>query len=139
MNYVSKVKTTGAQATLLTIPMLKNVIDEDNWLDDIIINNAQHYIKRSHPLLAGFQDTILGSAGHFTKVTSPFVQIIYTGNSHWLCASNIYSKESNEVLLYDSLIGEVTSKTKAQLQGMPPKMYAPFTYIVPILMLLEKA
>lgn len=111
---------TKAQLSDLSSEVLNKIKEEGTWLDDLVLNSAQHYIHLSNPELSGFEDTILGAAGFFTTAYSPFVQIIHTGGNHWICASDIFSKQPSEVILYDSLdlVQETSESVKKQLKGI---------------------
>ena len=61
----------------------------DGWLDCKIIQAAQICIKKVNPLIEGFQRPTLGRVRNFDVMTSDFVQILHTGNSHWVCISSI--------------------------------------------------
>ena len=59
-----------------------------------------------NPLIEGFQRTTLGPIKNFDIVTGEFVQILNTGNYHWVCVSSI-GCQRGMVNLYDSLYHDV--------------------------------
>ena len=76
------------------------------WLDCTIIQQAQILLKQVNPLFEGFQRTTLGPVSDFDVVTSEFVQILHTGNHHWVCTSSVGCFPSI-VNLYDSLFHDI--------------------------------
>ena len=76
------------------------------WLDCTIIQQAQILLKQVNPLFEGFQRTTLGRVGNFDVVTSEFVQILHTGNHHWVWTSSVGCLPGI-VNLYDSLIHDI--------------------------------
>ncbi len=75
---------------------------KDGWLDCDIIQAAHCIMQQVNPLIEGFQRPTLGPARNFAIVTGEFIQILYTGNSHWVCTSSIGCVPGT-VNLYDSL------------------------------------
>ena len=59
------------------------------WINDVIANAAQSLLAKKFPDLAGLQDTILGPAMMFSPRAGDFIQIIHTGNAHWVTLSTI--------------------------------------------------
>ena len=104
-------------------PQWMNLTDEHfaiinsktGWLDDEIINNAQFLIKQCNPLISGLQHTALGPCNNFTIMTCEFIQILHTGNNHWVCVSSIGSGPG-EVNLYDSLFSKVSEDLRRQIK-----------------------
>lgn len=115
-DYKPNISTTYAPHIVST-EVIGKLGQENYWLDDEIVNGAQHVIRLQRPAVYGLQDTVLGSAGYFCKPDGPFVQILHTGLLHWVCVSNIHSKHTEEVVVYDSLLGTSTTDIKRQLQG----------------------
>ena len=58
------------------------------WMNDDIINAAQHLLKDINPALPGFQSTACGLVLNFNSETREFVQILY-GENHWNVISSI--------------------------------------------------
>ena len=79
------------------------------WLDDDIILEVHLNLKKIDPTMQGLQDPLLGPVRQFRRVGNPFVQILYTGNNHWVCISSVGSSDGI-VNLYDSLYHNVISK-----------------------------
>lgn len=57
-------------------------------------------------MFEGFQRTTLGPVSNFDVVTSEFVQILHTGNHHWVCTSSVGCLPSI-VNLHDSLFHDI--------------------------------
>ena len=77
-----------------------------NWLKP---PNRQTIIDP--PTMQGLQDPLLGPVRQFSRVSNPFVQILHTGNYHWVCISSVGCSDGI-VNLYDcsSLYHNVISK-----------------------------
>ena len=92
----------------------------DGWLDCKIIQAAQICIKKVNPLIEGFQRPTLGRVRNFDIMTSDFVQILHTGNSHWVCISSI-GCTSGCVNLYDSLYNDIIDdEVEQQVKDLLP-------------------
>ena len=78
------------------------IISPTGWLDCDIIQQAQVLLQLENPAIEGFQRPTLGPARNFNVVNGEFVQILHTGNSHWVCISSIGCVPGH-VNLYDSL------------------------------------
>ena len=95
------------------------VIDTDtllcptSWISDVIVNAAQSLLAKKFPDLAGLQDTILGPAMMFSLRAGDFIQIIHTGNAHWVTLSTIGVYQP-VIRVYDSIYD--SSSTMARLQ-----------------------
>ena len=76
------------------------------WLDCTIIQQAHIYLKQVNPMIDGFQRTTLGPVRNFDVITSEFVQILHTGNQHWVCTSSVGCLPGT-VNVYDSLFHDV--------------------------------
>jgi len=63
-------------------------------------------LKKVNPLIEGFQRTTLGPCRSFDIVTGEFVQILNTGQGHWVCVSSI-ACQPGIVHLFDSLYNDV--------------------------------
>ena len=87
----------------------KRILSPTGWLDDDIILEVHINLKKIDPTMQGLQDPILGPVRQFRRVGNPFVQILYTGNYHWVCISSVGCSDGI-VNLYDSLYHNVISK-----------------------------
>ena len=71
---------------------LGNLDEQDNqlimsphgWLDHAIIHSAQVLLQEINPLIEGFQRLTLGPVQNFGGVSGEFVQILHTGQNHWV-------------------------------------------------------
>lgn len=62
-----------------------------------------------YPTMEGLQWPVLGPACRFKRVCGQFIQILHTGNSHWVCVSSV-GVSNGKVNLYDSLYHNVIGK-----------------------------
>ena len=69
-------KMTDSHFDLITSPT--------GWLDCNIIKQAQVLLQLEYVAIDGFQQPTLGQIRNFDVVSSKFVQILHTGNSHWV-------------------------------------------------------
>ena len=91
-------KMTDSHFDLITSPT--------GWLDCDIIQQAQVLLQLENAAIDGFQRPTLGRVRNFDVVSSEFVQILHTGNSHWVCISSVGCLPGH-VNLYDSLYDSV--------------------------------
>lgn len=96
------------------------IVNPIGWLDCDIIQKAHVLSQLEHP--AGFQRPTLGPVRNFDVVSGQSVQILHTGNNHWVCISSI-GCVPGYVDLFDSLyhdsviIKEVEEQTNDLLGG----------------------
>ena len=98
---------TGAFAQM-TDSHFDLITSPTGWLDCDIIQQAQVLLQLENTAIAGFQRPTLGPVRNFDVVSSEFVQILHTGNSHWVCISSVGCLPGH-VNLYDSLYDSVLS------------------------------
>ena len=79
------------------------------WVDFTIIHEAQRIFKNINPLIEGFQRPPLGPRKNFDLLTSELIQIIHTGDNHWVCISPIGCQQGF-VNVNGSLFNSVISK-----------------------------
>ena len=84
----------------------KVILDKDGWLNCDVIQKAHVYLKEVNLQLEGFQRPTLGSVRNFDIVSGEFIQILHTGNDHWVCISSIRC-DASAVNLYDSLFNDI--------------------------------
>ena len=92
----------------LTSEQQKILMSPSQWYDDVIINSYSRMCKSYMRDTFRYQDTCLGDYWHsnfFTSVDGKFIQILNTGNNHWVTVSNAltFTKESLTVEVFDSL------------------------------------
>ena len=87
----------------------KLILSPMAWLDDDIILQVHLNLKKIDPTMQGLQDPFLGPVDQFRRVSNPFVQILHTGNYHWVCVSSGGCSDGI-VNLNDSLYDNVISK-----------------------------
>ena len=87
-------------------------------MDCSVIQEAHILLKQVNPLIKGFQRTTLGPVRNFDVVTSEFVQILHTGNQHWVCTSSVGCLPGR-VNLYDSLFHDIiANEVEEQLKDL---------------------
>ena len=77
------------------------------WLDDEDIDKGQYLLKSKCDGVSGLQSVLFLKQyeKHMDKFNFPlFIQIILVHNNHWITASNCWSPNKHEVVIYDSLI-----------------------------------
>ena len=95
-----------------------NILTKDYWLDCDIIQNAHVCLQKVNPLIEGFQRPTLGPVRNFNIASSEFVQILHTGNAHWVCVSSVGCLPGS-VNLYDSMFHDVIElEVEEQVQDL---------------------
>ena len=77
---------TDKTSALANWTILKLIINPPGCLDCDIIQRAHVLLQAENPAIAGFQRPTLGPVRNFDVVSGEFVQILHTGNDHWVCA-----------------------------------------------------
>ena len=89
----------------------RDIILNNQRLDDTIINRSQNILRKQFPNIGGWQDTLLCQTS-FTSIAEESVQVHFTGKNHWVCSSSI----GGYVRMYDSATSKnLTSSMKVQL------------------------
>ena len=65
------------------------IMSPHGWLDGAIIHSAQVLLQKINPLIEGFQRPTLGPVLNFSVVSGEFVQLLHTGQGHWVCVSSV--------------------------------------------------
>ena len=79
------------------------------WLDGAIVHSAQVLLQKINPLIEGFQRPTLGPVQTFSVVSGEFVQLLHTGQDHWVCISSVGCPPGT-VKLFDSLYHDIISQ-----------------------------
>ena len=75
-------------------------------------------LKRINPAIEGFQRPTVGACRSFDIVTTDFIQILHTGDDHWVCVSSIFC-EPGTIILYDSLYNDIIKEeVKEQVESL---------------------
>ena len=85
------------------------IMSPHGWLNGAIIHNAQVLLQKINPLIEGFQRPTLGPVQNFSVVSGEFVQLLHTGQDHWVCVSSIGCPPGT-VKLFDSLYHDIISQ-----------------------------
>ncbi|XP_078382523.1 uncharacterized protein LOC144665209 [Oculina patagonica] len=97
------------------------IINPTGWLDCDIIQQAHVLLQPENPAIAGFQRPTLGPVRNFDVVSGEFIQILHTGNNHWVCTSSIGCVPGYvnlfDSLYHDSVVQEVEEQTNDLLGG----------------------
>ena len=96
----------------------EQVLSSGEWLNDQLIQAAMTLLRKQFPDQNGLQSTqILARNLQWLSSNTDFVQILHISQSHWVCASNIFS--SPEVCdLYDSMPPVYSSTLTSQVAAM---------------------
>ena len=107
-----------AKLANLTQAQFDTINSNSGWLDCDIINMAQVFLQNINQNFDGFQRPTLGPVKNFDIVSGEFIQILHTGNKHWVCASNI-GCVPGAVDIYDILYHNVVEdEIKDQISSM---------------------
>ena len=79
-------KTKLANQTQTHFDIVKS---STGWLDCDVIRMAQVLLQNINQNIDGFQKPTLEPVRNFDIISGEFIQILRTGNKHWVCASNI--------------------------------------------------
>ena len=100
------------------------------WLDCTIIHQAQAYLQQLNTGIKGLHRPVLGQVRSFDIVRGDFVQILHTGDKHWVCISSVGCL-SGEVNLYDSLFHNlIEDEVKEQVYDLTAEN--DITLVVPV-------
>lgn len=81
-------------------------------LSDVHINLAQNLLKRQFPKLCGLYSTLLQEKSKVNRKEGGVLQIVHCASRHhWIVTTTIGGKENN-VLVFDSIFGNVDEETK---------------------------
>jgi len=95
-------------------------------LTDTDIQLVQDALKRTFPEFDGLEAPGLGqyvrgcSLPRFAAARWKFVQVLNVTNVHWVCATNCFTDEPNDVYLFDSLPGAISPETILQVGETSP-------------------
>lgn len=78
---------------------------------------AQCLIKATYPNVNGLQDVSLGHTLAFDVLRGEFIQILHTGESHWVTVSTI-GCTNGEVDVFDSMPPHVTGALERQIAAI---------------------
>lgn len=93
--------------------------------DDMDIERHLTILRNHFPSIHGLQSTLLGqyipgsSIPHFKHiaVNEKFVQVLHNYD-HWVCVTNVFSENSKDVYVYDSLYSTVAHETVVQTSSL---------------------
>ena len=90
----------------------KQILQSNEWLNDKIVNATQKLLrKQSH--LSGFMPTYFEqkmSAYKHIDGSTPLIQVILVGQSHWVTVSNV-NCDADTITIYDSLYPTISKQT----------------------------
>ena len=93
------------------------ILSPTAWITDTIVNAAQELLKQQCPFVSGFQKVTCGFTMNFDIETGEFIQILHTGQGHWMTVTTIGTKHP-EVLVFDSLYACAPTLAKAQIASL---------------------
>ena len=82
----------------LPVPLLKGC----EWLTDEHINHFQYMLKMKYHVNGLESTLLLKQKSEWKSIPVDFVQVLFNGKNHWVCASNIFSG-AGEIDVYDSM------------------------------------
>eukprot|EP00058_Branchiostoma_floridae_P016954 XP_002602442.1 hypothetical protein BRAFLDRAFT_117021 [Branchiostoma floridae] len=93
----------------------REILQEDQWLNDKHMNSAQHLISSEYPLIDGLRDTVILTANQQGPVpaSSDCVQI-HNINDHWVVSTSI----GGNITVYDSLQPSMKPELRSQLADL---------------------
>lgn len=83
----------------------KTLLQEGEWLDDLIINAAQKLLRRQFPRVRGLQDTTAIVSNKGIVLPSGAIQILHIRSNHWVCLQ--VNADRSAVHFYDSLYSTI--------------------------------
>lgn len=102
---------------------VQQITDPERCLSEIIIARVQRILKRSFPSVGGLLDPVWVPDVPI-DTSSPFLQMRYVNDNHWITISNMRTKSAETIQIYDSLPGNELSntvkKTLVKLLGLKP-------------------
>ena len=75
------------------------IMSPHGWLDCVIVHSAQVLLQKINPLIEGFQRPTLGPVRNFSVVSDEFVQLLHTGQDHWVCVISRMSPWNSKTFL----------------------------------------
>ena len=87
------------------------VLIHGRWLTDSLVNASQQLIKQAYPHIQGLQNVALEMTLAFDVMQGEFVQVLHTGQAHWVTISTIGCRQA-KVDIFDSLFTETKEMNK---------------------------
>ena len=118
LNVTAITDTLLAPLAILTQEHFGIIESDTGWLDCDIIYKAQVLLQNINKNIDGFQHPTLGPVRNFDIISGEFIQILHTGNEHWIRVCNI-GYTLGTVNIYDSLYNSVVeNEIKEQISSM---------------------
>ena len=95
----------------------KNGIIAGEKLDDLVIDTAQHLLKRQFPGISGLQSTLLQAMARETNGATNQLQIIHSRGDHWIVTSTLLPA-SGAVNVYDSIYSTLNKETRTIIRNL---------------------
>ena len=115
----------------LTEKHYKLISFPDGWFDCDVIYQVKVYLREINFLMEGFQRPTLGRCRNFNIVSGEFIQILHTGNSHWVCVSSIGCLPGI-VNLYDSSYHNIMEEVEVQVVDLVGEEHLKGLAVVPV-------
>ena len=107
----------------------KLISSPDGWLDCDVIHQVQVRLREINPLI---ERPTLGRCRNFNIVSGEFIQILHTGNSHWVCVSSTSCLPDIDNL-YDSLYHNIIEEEiEAQVVALVGEEYLKGITVFPV-------
>ena len=116
--YQSRQEDAGMWIPELELPISDRdiLLSRTAWLTDSIIDAAQNLLKKVIPV-PGLESVSCGLTMTYSVQPGDFIQILNTGNGHWVAASTIGTTHPN-VHVYDSFFSSAGTRLKAQIAAL---------------------
>ena len=117
-DYQSRQEDTGMWIAELQLPTSDRdiLLSQTAWLTDSIIDAAQNLLKKMVPV-PGLESVSCGLTMTYSVQPGDFIQILNTGNGHWVTTSTIGTTHPT-VQVYDSLYSSAGTRLKAQIAAL---------------------
>ena len=67
----------------------KLILSPHGWLDCDIVHAVHVCLRKINPGVKGLQRPTLGPCRNFNQVNGEFIQILHTGEKHWVCVASV--------------------------------------------------
>ena len=103
----------------------------NGWLDCDIIHEVHVCLRNINPDVEDLQRPTLVPVRNFNQVNGEFIQILHSGNAHWVCVGLVRC-EDGTVNLFGSLYYNILSEEQEQLLNLVGRSYFTGIQVVPV-------
>ena len=110
----------------------KLILFPHGWLDCDIVHAVHVWLRKINPGVEGLRRPTLGPCRNFNQVNCEFIQILHTGDKHWVCIASVGCGDGT-VNLYDSLYhGIIYSEVEDQVINLVGQANFTGIQVVPV-------